>query len=72
MGLTGAFDPGDIPSLSNIGANLFNASGAAVEVTGQNLTSSLTSNFIPACVLHSPNRRCRKRTLIATHNTAQE
>ena len=45
--VTGTFDPGDKPVLSNLGANLFNASGAAVEVTGQNLTTSLTTNLVP-------------------------
>ena len=45
--VTGTFDPGDVPALSDIAANLFNASGGAVEVSGQSLTSSVSSNFIP-------------------------
>ncbi|WP_197530519.1 PEP-CTERM sorting domain-containing protein [Bythopirellula polymerisocia] len=45
--VTGTFNPGDLPSLSDLGANLFNASAAAVEVSGPNLTNSKTSNFVP-------------------------
>ncbi len=45
--VTGTFDAGDVPALADIGANLFDASGGAVEVSGQSLTSSGTTNFIP-------------------------
>lgn len=45
--VTGTFDPGSIPALSNVGANLFDAGGAVVEVTSPNLTTSLTTNLIP-------------------------
>lgn len=45
--VTGTFDAGDVPALADIGANLFNASGAASAVSGSNLTSSFTSNFVP-------------------------
>jgi len=45
--VTGTFDAGAVPALSDMEANLFDASSAAVEVAGQNLTSSLTTNFVP-------------------------
>lgn len=43
----GTFDPGSVPALLNVGANLFDAGGAAVEVTSPNLTTSLTTNLVP-------------------------
>jgi len=49
--VTGTFDSGDVPALAIIGANLFDSSNAAVAdavaVSGQSLTSSSTSNFVP-------------------------
>ena len=44
---TGTFDTGDVPALANLAANLFDGSGAAVGVIGQNLTSSVTTNAVP-------------------------
>jgi len=45
--VTGTFDPGSVPALLNVEANLFDAGGAVVEVTSPNLTTSLTTNFVP-------------------------
>jgi len=45
--VTGTFDAGDIPALFNVDANLYNAAGGAVGVLPQNLSTSVTSNFIP-------------------------
>jgi hypothetical protein len=45
--VTGTFDPGFVPALLNVDANLFTAAGGVAGVAPSNLTTSLTTNLVP-------------------------